>query len=262
MEPTSTLPAAVCRGLRGVFCDIDDTLTDEGKLSPEAYAALGSLRQAGLWVVPITGRPAGWCDLIARQWPVDGVVGENGALAFWEDEQRRLQRLLHPAVAAPEARARLRAVEAAVLSEVPGSRVAQDQAYRLYDLAIDFREEPPDLGLEAADRIKAVFERHGAHAKVSSIHVNGWIGDYDKLQMTRLFVSRRFGVDLDAERERFVFVGDSPNDEPMFAYFPHSCGVANVRDFVTRMRALPTYVASERGGRGFAEIAAAILEHR
>jgi hypothetical protein len=260
MQPLSGFPAVVAQRLRGVFCDIDDTLTTAGKLPACAYEALWRLRDAGLLVVPVTGRPAGWCDLIAREWPVAGVVGENGALAFWE-EGGRLRRLFHPEVRR-DVRERLGDIERAVLAEVAGSRVAQDQAYRLFDLAIDFREEPPDLGFDAAERIRAVFERFGAHAKVSSIHVNGWFGDYDKLSMVRLFARERLASDLDAERERWTFVGDSPNDEPMFAFFPHACGVANVARFAGRLRHEPAYVAGREGGEGFAEIVARLLALR
>lgn len=261
MLSLEALPKDVARGVRGVFCDIDDTLTEHGKLVPEAFEALWKLQRAGLWVVPVTGRPAGWCDAIARQWPVDGVVGENGALAFYE-EGGRLKRFVHPSVADASVREKLREVERAVLAEVPGARVASDQAYRSFDLAIDFREEPPDLGFAAAEQIRAVFARMGAQAKVSSIHVNGWFGDYDKLKMVQLFTQERFGVDLAEERERFIFVGDSPNDEPMFGFFPHACGVANVRVFEKQMKALPRYIAPSEGGRGFAEITERLLDLR
>ncbi|MEM6730347.1 MAG: HAD-IIB family hydrolase, partial [Myxococcota bacterium] len=252
--------------VRGVFMDIDDTLTLGGKLDPEAFRALAELQRAGFLVVPVTGRPAGWCDLIARQWPVSGVIGENGAFAFYE-HGGTLKQLFHPLVLGStgadtlaDVRARLDQVRDTILERVPGSRVAKDQPYRLFDLAIDFREEAPDLGLEAAERIRAVFEEFGAHAKVSSIHVNGWFGDYDKLSMSALYGTEVLGVDLAPERERFVFVGDSPNDAPMFEFFPHSVGVANVRRFEGRLAAEPTYVTRAEGGAGFAEVAHALLE--
>jgi HAD superfamily hydrolase (TIGR01484 family) len=258
MLPINNFPSAVAKRLRGVLCDIDDTLTSAGKLPAVAYNALWDLARAGLTVVPVTGRPAGWCDLIAREWPVAGVVGENGALAFYEHEGR-LHRVFHPE-AKRDARARLNAIEREVLAQVPGSRVAQDQAYRLFDLAIDYCEEPPNLGPEAAERIREIFARRGAHAKVSSIHVNGWFGDYDKLSMTRMFVGEILGLGL--HPDEWVFCGDSPNDEPMFAYFPHACGVANVAAFAARMQHKPGYVASLAGGDGFAEIAATLLAAR
>jgi len=241
--------------------DIDDTLTTGGKLGPESYAALWRLKEAGLVVVPITGRPAGWCDLIAREWPVDGVVGENGAFVFWEAEGKRMRSLVHPSAVRNDAPALARARERA-LAEVPGCRVARDQFARQYDVAIDFAEEDPVLPLEAALGIKAIFESEGARAKVSSIHVNAWMGDYDKLSMATRYLAERFGYDDGTDRDKVVFAGDSPNDEPMFAHFPMACGVANVRRYEGLLRSPPAFVADAESGAGFAELAATLLRLR
>jgi len=261
MKLLEQMTPEVAVNLKVLFTDIDDTLTTNGKLTSEAYAALWSLKEAGVEVVPVTGRPAGWCDLIARQWPVAGVIGENGALAFFLVDGK-MERLYHPSIPEGDCKERLRAVEEAVLAEVPGSRVSADQFARLFDLAIDFCEEPPDLGLEGAEQIRAVFERMGAVAKVSSIHVNGWYGDYDKLSMVEYYCSARRGVKLEEHSDEFLFCGDSPNDEPMFAYFPWSCGVANIRDFMPSLKATPTFVTNARGGEGFCELAERLLALR
>jgi len=247
--------------IRGVFCDIDDTLTTDGRLTAEAYAALERLHDAGLRVVPITGRPAGWCDHIARMWPVDAVVGENGAFYFCYDRAaRRLEKRFRDDAATREHnRARLAAVRDRILAEVPGTALASDQLYREADLAIDYREDVPRLGEPAVDRIVAIMQAAGMTAKVSSIHVNGWFGEYDKLGMTRTLMRERFATDLDARRAEYVFVGDSPNDSPLFAYFPHSVGVANVRQFGGRVDAWPAYVTREVAGAGFAEAAERLL---
>ena len=261
MQPIRELPRDVANDLRGVFTDIDGTLTQDGKLSAEAYLALWRLKAAGLLVVPVTGRPAGWCDLIARQWPVDAVVGENGAFAFWEAD-RHLDCLFHPEVVETDVRDQLDEVRKAILAEVPGSRVSKDQPYRMFDLAIDFREEPPDLGLDAAEVIRAIFERHGAHAKISNIHVNGWFGDYDKLSMVEVVAQEVLRIDLAREKERYLFCGDSPNDEPMFEYFPNACGVANIEQFADKLDHLPRFLSTRDGGAGFAEIVDQLLERR
>ncbi len=261
MLPIARFPAAVAQRLRAVFTDIDGTLTAGGRITAEAFAALWRLSRAGVRVVAVTGRPAGWCDAIVRQWPVDAVIGENGALAFYLREGH-VRRLFHPAVAGAEVRARLASVRDAILAAVPGSRVAADQAYRLYDLAIDFAEEPPDLGLGAAEQIRSIFVQHGAHAKISSIHVNGWFGDYDKLAMVKLYAREVWREDVDAGRQDYTFVGDSPNDEPMFAHFPHACAVANVRAFAAKLAHLPRYVSDREGGAGFSEVAGVLLALR
>ncbi|WP_027133582.1 HAD-IIB family hydrolase [Geminicoccus roseus] len=264
MKPLSSMPADIRRACTGLFTDIDDTVTTEGRLTPAAYAALGRLHEAGIIVVPITGRPAGWCDMVARFWPVDGVVGENGAFFFRYDhgQKRMIRRFAQSEAERAANRERLALVRERVLAEVPGSAVASDQLYREADLAIDFCEDVPPLPTEAVDRIVAIFEEAGAVAKVSSIHVNGWFGDHDKLTMSRIFADEALGIDLQASRERYVYAGDSPNDAPMFGWFPNAVGVANVLRFQDRMTALPAYVTPSEGGAGFVELVDAILEAR
>ena len=264
MQPLDSFPVAARRRIRGLFTDIDDTLTTDGRLTAAAYGALERLRDAGLLVVPITGRPAGWCDHIARMWPVDAVVGENGAFYFrYDTAARKLEKRF---LASEEERAanrrRLATLREEILAAVPGAALASDQLYREADLTIDFCEDVAPLPRAEVDRIVALFERAGATAKVSSIHVNGWFGSYDKLGMTRTLMRECFGVELDAERDAFVFAGDSPNDAPMFAYFPHAVGVANVAEFRDRMVALPTYVTAGRSGAGFVELADLLIAAR
>jgi HAD superfamily hydrolase (TIGR01484 family) len=262
--PLQHLPDAVLAGIDGVFADIDDTLTTDGKLPAASYAALENLQARGLRVIPITGRPAGWCDHISRMWPVDAVVGENGAFYFFYDTAARKlrQRFLDDAQTRERNARRLREVAAHILSSVDGCAIASDQFCRIADLAVDFCEDVPPLPRASVDRIVAIMKECGMTAKVSSIHVNGWFGNYDKLTMTRLLMQERYGIDLDTVKERYLFVGDSPNDEPMFRYFPHAVGVANVLDFVDDLSHPPAYVASQPGGQGFAEVANRVLAVR
>ena len=264
MRPLSEFPQAIRRRIRGVFCDIDETLTTAGRLTAEAFTALERLTGAGLICVPVTGRPAGWCDHIARMWPVAAVVGENGAFYFRYDARKRklAKRFLLPEDTRAENRRRLDALSAEILARVPGAAPASDQRYRDSDLAIDYCEDVEPLGGADVDRILAIFHAAGATAKVSSIHVNGWFGTYDKLTMTRILLDECFGVDLDAAKDEFVFIGDSPNDGPMFGFFPNAVGVANVRDFTDRMDTPPAFVTPSRAGAGFAEMADALLAAR
>jgi len=261
MQPLATMPAAARRAARGVLADLDDTITTHGVLTPEAYAALARLRAAGLLVIPITGRPAGWCDHIARMWPVDAVVGENGAFYMRYDAPRRklVKRFVVDARERAANRARLDAIGAKILRAVPGAALASDQLYREGDLAVDFCEDVAPLPRADVDRIVAMMEAEGMTAKVSSIHVNGWFGTYDKLTMTKHLLREVFAIDVDAERADFVFVGDSANDAPMFAYFPNAVGVANVRQFTDRIASLPAYVTHGESGAGFAEVANFLL---
>jgi len=264
MNPLSEFPLDVRRRIRGVFTDIDDTVTTAGKLTAHAYAACERLRDAGLMVIPITGRPAGWCDHIARMWPVDGVVGENGAFYFRYDAARRRldKRFLLSDRERATNRRRLEELGREILARVPGSAVASDQLYREADLAIDYCEDVPELGQEAVGRIVALMAAAGATAKVSSIHVNGWFGTYDKLSMTRIMMAECFAVEIDAEKDSFVFIGDSPNDVPMFGFFPNSVGTANVARFKGHLAAEPTYLTKREAGGGFVELADALISAR
>ncbi|WP_419903394.1 HAD-IIB family hydrolase [Kiloniella sp.] len=261
MKPLIEFPSAVRNQIRYVLTDIDDTVTSDGHLSADSYLALERLSNAGLKVIPITGRPAGWCDHIVRMWPVDAIVGENGAFyfryehaekkmtcRFWKEEtERKVDRL------------KIDRLRQSIVQAVPGSGIASDQDYRVADLAVDFCEDVAPLGQEAIDKIVTLFEEAGAKAKVSSIHVNGWFGDYDKLSMTEVLFREIYGLELDQILDQVVFSGDSPNDAPMFARFPHSVGVANVNDFVGRISHEPTWVTSKRSGAGFVELADMLL---
>jgi HAD superfamily hydrolase (TIGR01484 family) len=264
MRPLAEFPAAARRRVTRVLADIDDTITSDGLLSSAALAAIERLTAAGLDVIPVTGRPAGWCDHIARMWPVAAVIGENGAFYFRYDRARKI--LERRFFLAPEARAanrrRLEELGRDILARVSGAALASDQAYRDADLAVDYCEDVPRLARRKVERIVRLMTAAGARAKISSIHVNGWFGDYDKLSMARILFRERFATDLAKARDTVVFVGDSPNDEPMFRFFPLAVGVANVRDFEDRLAAKPAYVTRARAGLGFAELADALLSAR
>ena len=264
LQPIADFPAAAARAVKVVMTDIDDTLTDDGQLTAQAYSALQILHQAGLVVVPVTGRPAGWCDMIARFWPVDAVVGENGAFYFRYDRHSRHMNRRYAKTHAERLsdRARLTALGGKITRAVPGAAISADQGYRESDLAIDYCEDVPALSTAEVDRIVALFKEEGATAKVSSIHVNGWFGGYDKLSMSRILLNDAFGIDLDESKDQVVFVGDSPNDAPMFGFFPNAIGVANVLKYRGRIAAEPAWVTASPGGAGFAEVADMLLRAR
>lgn len=247
------------RDVRIVLTDIDGTLTEHGRLPVHSYQALGRLSDAGFAVIPVTGRPAGWCEMIARLWPVHGVVGENGAFYFRYDGKKMKRHFAIPRTERIENRAKLREIRKKVLKEVPGAAVASDQFSRLFDLAIDFCEDVPPLPKSSIQKIVRIFESHGATAKVSNIHVNGWFGTYDKVSTCREYLKNEFGLS-DGEMSRAcAFVGDSPNDEPMFASLPHSFAVANIREFLADLEHKPAYVAGREEGLGFVEVAERLL---
>lgn len=261
MKPIEAFPREKLAAIHYLLTDIDDTLTQEGRLPACAYQAMEDLEKAGIQVIPITGRPAGWCDHIARMWPVSGIVGENGAFYFVYDALQK--KMIRRYIKTREERARdqlkLGEIKNKILESVPGCVVSADQAYREADLAIDFAEDVPALPRADIHRIVGIFEQYNAYAKISSIHVNGWFGAYDKLSMTKMLFQEIFQTNLDSIKETVIFVGDSPNDEPMFEYFPNAVGVANVLDFVDRISFKPAWITQAKGGTGFAQLAAVLL---
>jgi HAD superfamily hydrolase (TIGR01484 family) len=270
-RPIAEIPADACRRLRWFFTDIDDTLTSGGMLPPSSYRALWELEKAGIQVVPVTGRPAGWCDHIARMWPVAGVVGENGA--FWysyDRENRRMTRRRsggpedspRAATDAPAGRERLAEIAQRVLREVPGTGIAADQAFRVSDYAIDFREDVAPLGAGDIDAICRILEEEGVRYKVSSIHVNFWLGDFDKLSCLRGFVEEKSGSSFENQLDSMAFIGDSPNDEPLFAGIPLSIAVGNLREHLERISHLPRYITTAECAAGFSEAVSVILDKR
>ena len=264
MKDINDITREECNGIRGVLFDIDDTFTLDGRLIPEAFSALWKLHKHGLILAPITGRPARWCDHIARMWPVDGVIGENGAFYYYYDgEKHKLrQRYIFSAEEVADKRKELDLIKEEILKKVPGAGVASDQPFRIFDLAIDFREDVSPLSDAEIEEICGIFKRHGAEYKVSSIHVNGWFGGYNKLSTTRLFLEERLSIPWDEAVNTFIFAGDSPNDEPMFEAMNITVGVANIRHFSSKMKHLPRYVTGKSGGLGFAEMADKILGNR
>ncbi|MFE8646134.1 HAD-IIB family hydrolase [Sphingomonas sp. NCPPB 2930] len=272
MQPLDTWPRAARRGIVGVLTDIDDTLTTDGAITADALAALHALRGAGLPVVPITGRPVGWSAEFAATWPVDAVVAENGAVALLKPSPKGLQpapgagpvlsKIYQQDAATRVANfGRMQQVAQRILREIPGTALAQDSPGRETDIAVD-HSEFVQLDAATVARVVALMRSEGMHATVSSIHINGWFGDHDKLSGARWILRTLWQRDLDAEIDRWVYVGDSTNDQTMFGHFPHSVGVANVARFVPQLRHLPRYVTPAERGTGFAQVADAILQAR
>jgi len=263
LKPFDQFPPELRKQIRYILTDIDDTLTINGRLPATVFVAMERLRDAKIRSIPITGRPAGWCDHIARMWPVEALVGENGAFYFRYDESTRkmVRRYFKPEAERRADRLKLEELKRDILEKIPEAGVAADQLYREADLAIDYCEDIPPLSTAAVDQIVGLFNQAGAVAKVSSIHVNGWFGEYDKLTMTRLLFEEVFRENLEDVKADVIYIGDSPNDAPMFAYFPHSVGVANVLQFKGRMPCNPAWITRKAGGHGFAEMVDKLLAH-
>jgi HAD superfamily hydrolase (TIGR01484 family) len=268
MQPLNLWQADARHQLVGVFTDIDDTLTTGGAITPDALQALAKLKNAGLHVIPITGRPVGWSQAFAAAWPVDAIVAENGAVALQrrEPDSSAAAQALHKRYQqdAPTRQtnfARMQAVAARVLREVAGATLAQDSAGRETDIAID-HSEFVDLPAQGIAQAVQIMQSAGMNATVSSIHINGWFGTHNKWEGARWIVKELFGRELGLEIDRWVFVGDSTNDQRMFEAFPHCVGVANIRRFEAQLTHKPRYITQAERGAGFAEVARAILAAR
>ena len=250
------------RPLLGVMTDIDDTLTTDGAITSDALEALGKLKTAGLHVVAITGRPVGWSEPFAGSWPVDAIVAENGAVALQPlPGQGLVKRYQQDETTRQRNYARMQEVLAQIEHEVPGARRATDSPGRETDIAID-HSEFTHLPQQDIDEAVRIMRAAGMNATVSSIHINGWFGAHNKLEGARWIVRELWGRDLDAEMDRWVYVGDSTNDQLMFQHFAHSVGVANVARFVPQLQHLPRHVTQGERGAGFAELVQAILANR
>ena len=258
-RPWAEFPATAASDVLGVLTDIDDTLTTDGRITPDALAALAQLKAAGLHVIAITGRPMGWSEPFARDWPIDAIVAENGAVALFRDRGALTIEYAQDDATRTRNAARLRQAAARVLREVPGTSLAQDSAGRVTDIAID-HSEFAELSPAQIDAAVAVMTHEGMNATVSSIHINGWFGDHTKLSGARWIVQRLFGRALDARH--WVYVGDSTNDQLMFGHFPLSVGVANLMAFADVLTVWPNYITQAARGAGFAEVAQHLLRAR
>ena len=269
MKPINTWPIRDRQRIQGIFTDIDDTLTTDGAITPDALAALGELKASGLSVIAITGRPVGWSETFAAVWPVDAIVAENGAVLLQKMHKNELQpnaygsnQLLKSYQQGDALRtqnyARMQQVGQRILRDVPGTLLAQDSAGRETDMAID-HSEFTQLPLEKIAKVVAVMQSEGMCATVSSIHINGWFGAHNKLAGARWAVRELFNRDLDEEIDHWAYVGDSTNDQLMFEAVPNAIGVANVRRFEAQLTHLPRYITVGARGAGFTEVARAVL---
>jgi hypothetical protein len=257
MKPLKSLGPDIVSKIEFVLCDLDDTLTLDGRLPAASYAGIEHVAQAGKKVVVVTGRPAGWCDMIARFWPVEGVVGENGAFYFryLRSENRMVRYYLRSAKKRERDRVKLERFYADLQKKFPKIQLASDQDFRISDIAIDICEDVEPLSKNAVRDIVARLEKMGANVKVSSIHINAWIGKFDKLSMLIEFLKKEFRIGRTQARDCALYIGDSPNDEPMFSFFTHTVGVKNIENFAEEMQLLPEYVTQAEGGYGFLEVA-------
>ena len=275
MKPLAEWPIEQRRNIIGVFTDIDDTLTTHGAISADALQALVDLKNAGLHVIPITGRPVGWGESFARTWPVDALVAENGGVAWMAKKNAEnsnkidikpaylLPKMLskvyqNSALIRSENSVRMAKIAALVTSQIAGVEVSQDSAGRETDLAFDYNEFA-HLSTETVQQVVELLQSQGMQTTVSSIHIHGCFGHFDKWTGAQWIIRELFQRELADEQEKWVFVGDSGNDQAMFQHFRHSFGVANLRRFEAQLMYLPRYITPSERGAGFAQVVQALL---
>jgi len=253
-----------CKNLEYLFTDIDDTITTDGMMPASTLDNIRKLLNAGIKVVLVTGRPAGWCDYFARMWPIAGIIGENGAFYYsYNRKEKKMTRVfLQSEATRKSGQAGLERIRKRVLEEVSGCGISSDQDFRISDLAIDFCEDVPPLDNTSINKICTIIDEEGAVYKVSSIHINCWYGDYDKLSCFDRFLNDFTGKSLEKMQDKIIYIGDSPNDEPMFKALKNSVAVNNIVKFLDRMEYYPVYKAENNSGDGFKEIVETILTKR
>lgn len=259
MRVLSAASIAEFKDVRFVLTDMDETLTYQGRLAAATYSALERLQEAGVRVIPVTAAPAGWCDQMARMWPVDGVIGENGGIFFRRAETGHgvVRTYWHADTELNAISARLDSIAQIVRRAIPGVQFADDQAFRLTSIAFS---RPDDLA--GSEQIVEELRRAGADTTVNNLWVLGWLGGYDKLSMTRRVLAEHYGVDIDKDRDVVLYTGDSTNDAPMFEFFRHTVGVSTVKNYLSQIPVAPAWVTAGPGGQGFVEAAEAVLASR
>jgi HAD superfamily hydrolase (TIGR01484 family) len=258
MKDLALAPRSAFAGVRFVLTDIDETLTYRGRLSARTYDALERLQGAGVKVIPVTAAPAGWCDHLARMWPVDGVISENGGLFMQRDGEHGVKRKFwHGDEKRQAISDQLAAIGRHIAQVVPSARFADDQVFRLTSLAF----AQPD---SEADRrvLVAAMRKAGLEVTVNNLWILGWIGAYDKLAMARRAMAEAYNIDIDAGPDAVLYCGDSTNDAPMFAFFRPTVGVSSVRHYLSEIPIPPKWITRGPGGDGFVEVADAVIASR
>lgn len=256
-SPLSKLPR---QKIKAVFSDLDDTLTDNSLLLPETLQSLHELSDRGFQLVIVSGRPAGWADSLMRLFPLNAIVFENGAGMMWKEKNKVFTHCLASKADSSYQKKILQESFDSIRKQIPEAKLATDQPYRLFDYAIDFNEEPPKLNSEQVSWIMNFLKQDPRlTAKLSSIHINYWVGHHTKLTACEYWL-KRFGSSLGVSVDEVVFSGDSPNDEPLFHFFPNSVGVANVKHFLPQMTQPPKFITRNEAGKGFQELVRFLLE--
>lgn len=256
MRPLADAERGTFKNIRFVLTDMDDTLTLKGRLHAQTYSALERLQDAGIVVIPVTAAPAGWCDQMARMWPIDSVIGENGAFHFRRrSTDHKLTRVFwHDKAERERLSERLDVLLEDILLKEDEITLADHQPFRISAVAFS---RPSNQAAE--DRLVKAIQARGGAITINSIWVLASFGTYDKLKMSARILQQTFNVDAERDREAIAYVGDSINDAPMFGFFKHTIGVSTVIKDLPLMPVAPAWITNGPGGVGFVEASDCIL---
>jgi HAD superfamily hydrolase (TIGR01484 family) len=263
-KPLSELTFKQAKQIKWLLTDVDDTLTWEGKLPAETLQALSKLNDAGVNIIPVTGACAGWCDQMARLWPVHGVIGENGAFWMQKNAKGFASREMTPITKMRQQQSELMSQLDVLLEGYPDVTYAYDQRFRFCDVAINLSQDrapvAEKISEELLDRVKQLkVDGQSVNAALSSIHLNVWVGDHSKRLTAEKYLLENNGIDSIINNE-IAYIGDSFNDESMFAWLPLTFGVKNILPVLPKLTAKPAYLTDKKGGYGFVELADIILQ--
>ncbi|YCO00696.1 HAD-IIB family hydrolase [Vibrio sp. VNB-15] len=263
-NPLSDLSTEYLRNIEWLLTDVDDTLTWQGKLPPETLTALAELEQVGVKVVAVTGACAGWCDQVAKLWPLHGIIGENGAFWMRKDQHGFSTTFARPAQRMRKEQQALCESISGILAQYSDVELSQDQSFRFCDVAVNIAQDRPPIAtsttMEILNRILSLnVESNPVNATLSSIHINAWIGNHSKRSSGEAYI-KQFNQGTLPDLNRVTYVGDSLNDEEMFEWLPVTFGVKNIRPLLDSLTHQPTYLTSEYGGFGFAQLASLIVQ--
>ena len=253
MEPLSQIKRDEINEIKVLLFDLDGTFVSDDRLRSSTFECLEKLRQKNIKRIAVTGRPAGWCDLIARWWPVNSVVGENGAFSYTISDSRVIRKTFDSSSSLSTHQKKLNLLFDEIKSNFGDVHLAADQPFRQWDLALDISEEH-ELH---EDKVKAIYDfciSNGANAAISNIHLNVWYGNYNKLDMSLKILD-----EWNLKEHECMYIGDSPNDSPMFNHFSFSVGVKSVLKYKDIMDHFPSYLTTGDSSEGFEELTNFIL---
>ncbi|MBN1646779.1 MAG: HAD-IIB family hydrolase [Spirochaetales bacterium] len=258
MNPLRHLSREKVDKIRYVLTDIDGTLTDSGRLTAETYASLWRLSRAGYHIVPVSGGGAGTAIYAIQAWPIDAIVTESGAIAYYRQDNE-IKTFYHPEAGKNTRNSLRESMLREFRDRIPEFKLARDQFSRIFDIAVDYHEAKPYFNECDIAEVFAIAGKYGARVRQSSIHLNVYFGNYDKLDTIKRIFPLVFGIELDEWLHSCLYIGDAPNDQEMFRYFPVSAGVKNILKYADILEHKPKYIAESSCGEGFTEIADLLL---